>query len=66
MSVCLSQTEARKEGFGKNKKSEHDENFPAEESTHYGDAGDMLVTGILESGMSYGNEARTNESMMMG
>lgn len=66
MSVCLSQTEAKKDGFGKNKKSEHDENFPAEESTHYGDAGDMLVTGILESGMSFGNEARTNESMMMG
>ena len=66
VSICLSQAEPRKDGFGKNKKSEHDENFPAEESTHYGDAGDMLVFGLLESNIVYGNDSRTSDSMLLG
>jgi hypothetical protein len=66
LSVCLTQTEARKDGFGKNKKSEHDPNFPADESTHYGDAGDMLVFGILESGLAFGNETRSSDTVLIG
>ena len=66
ISVCLTQAELRKDGFGKNKKSEHDPNFPAEESTHYPDALDMWVYGILESGLQYGNEQRLSPGMMTG
>ncbi|MFC4261926.1 hypothetical protein ACFOWM_03485 [Ferruginibacter yonginensis] len=66
LSMCLTQAEAKKDGFGKNKKSEHDPNFPAEESTHYSDAGDMLVYGILESGLSYGERSTTGDMILTG
>jgi hypothetical protein len=46
-----------KNGFEKDKTSEHDKNFPAQESTHYSDAEDTWVFGVLESGMSFGNES---------
>ncbi len=48
LSMGLAEAEQRKDGFGKDKKSEHDANFPAEESTHYSDAMDMVVFGMLE------------------
>ncbi len=54
LSVCLAQAEQRKNGFGKDKKSEGDPNFPAEESTHYSDALDTLVFGVLESKLPFG------------
>mgnify|MGYP001612000515 CR=1 FL=1 len=47
-SMGMAEAEARKDGFGKNKKSEHDTNFPAEDSTHYSDAADQMVFGMLE------------------
>jgi hypothetical protein len=47
-----------RDGFEKNKKSEHDAKFPAEESTHYSDAEDTWVFGVLESGMAFGNESK--------
>jgi hypothetical protein len=48
LSMGLAAAEQRKDGFGKDKKTEHDPNFPAEESTHYSDALDMMVFGMLE------------------
>lgn len=58
LSMCYAQAEQRKDGFGKNKKSEQDPNFPAEESTHYSDALDMLLFGLLESRLPYGQEQK--------
>jgi hypothetical protein len=66
VSICLTRTEPRKEGFGKNKKSEHDENFPAQDSTHYGDAGDMLIFGMLQSNLSYEGKNYTSNSILIG
>ncbi len=53
LSIGLAEAEQRRDGFGKSKKSEHDEKFPAEESTHYSDAADMMFYGMLESGLNY-------------
>lgn len=47
-SMGLAEAEQRKDGFGKDKKTEHDPKFPAEDSTHYSDAMDMMVYGMLE------------------
>lgn len=58
LSKCLAEAEQRKDGFGKSKKTEGDPKFPAEESTHYSDAEDTWVFGVLESGMSFGNESK--------
>lgn len=44
-------TVSRAKGFGKDKSSEQKKNVPAEEATHYGEALDMLVWGLLESGL---------------
>ena len=52
-SINLSPAEIRKKGFGKDKRTEDDENFPAQDSTHYSDAMDMIVTGILLSGLNF-------------
>ena len=46
----------RKDGFGKNKKTKEDKNCPAEESTHYSEAEDMVVYGIVESGLTIPEE----------
>lgn len=56
LSKTLAEAEQRKDGFGKSKKTEHDPNFPAEESTHYSDAEDTWVFGVLESGLFTGTE----------
>lgn len=66
LSMYQSQAELRKEGFGKNKKSEHDPNFPAEESTHHGDALDQLYYGMLESGLTYSNESKISVGIITG
>jgi hypothetical protein len=42
-----------KDGFGKDKSSERKENVPANEATHHSDALDMVVWGLLHSGMDY-------------
>lgn len=55
LSKQQAEAEQRKDGFGKSKKTEHDPKFPAEESTHYSDAEDTWVFGVLESGMAYSN-----------
>ena len=64
LSKQQAQAEQRKDGFGKNKKSEHDPGFPAEESTHYTDAEDTWVFGVLESGLVYGNESKGGGGMI--
>ncbi|MEP7111196.1 MAG: hypothetical protein ABI760_24585 [Ferruginibacter sp.] len=64
LSVGMSAAEQRKDGFGKDKKSEHDPNFPAEESTHYSDALDMIIWGMLESNLDYGVESK-NEDLII-
>src|ERR1035437_5384 len=58
LSKCQAQAEQRKDGFGKSKKTEQDPNFPAEESTHYTDAEDTPIFGILESGLSFSSDSR--------
>ncbi len=63
ISMCMAQAEQRKDGFGKDKKSEHDPNFPAEESTHYSDALDMMIYGMLETGLIYGTESKGGGGM---
>jgi len=63
LSVGQAEAEQRKEGFGKSKKTEHDPKFPAEESTHYSDALDTLVYGMLESGLDYQVVDKPRESI---
>ena len=65
LSVGMAEAEQRKDGFGKNKKSEQDPLFPAEESTHYSDALDMMVFGMLESKLKYGIGSKTGESIII-
>jgi hypothetical protein len=65
ISVCMAQAEQRKDGFGKDKKSEHNPNFPADESTHYSDALDMMVYGILESDLPYGVDSKGGGGMIL-
>ncbi len=66
LSMGLAEAEQRKDGFGKDKKSEHDPKFPAEESTHYSDAADMMIFGMLECPhLSYTIDCKGSESMMM-
>lgn len=52
-SINQSPAEMGKDGFQKNKTSEKDPKFPAQESTHYSDTLDMLVWGLLESKVQY-------------
>lgn len=66
LSINQAKAEQRKNGFGKDKKSEHDENFPAEESTHYTDALDTWVFGVLESKLPYGIESKGGGGMVIG
>lgn len=66
VSMYQAQAELRKDGFGKDKKTEKDINFPAEESTHYSDALDTLVFGILESGLTYTRQDPTGGTIIMG
>lgn len=65
LSMNQAQAEQRKDGFGKNKKTEKDPKFPAEESTHYTDANDTLVFGILESGLYKEYEEQGDGGMIM-
>lgn len=65
LSMYQAQAEKKKDGFGKDKKSEHDEKFPAEESTHYSDGVDTLVFGVLESGLSFNQFDAGNDSIVM-
>lgn len=52
LSMYQAQAVRTKRGFGKDKKPELDLKFPSEEATHFSEAEDMLVWGILESGLS--------------
>jgi hypothetical protein len=52
-SVNLAGTKYGQNGFEKNKDPEKDPKYPAEEATHYSDALDMLVYGMLESKLKY-------------
>lgn len=52
-SILKAEAEQRKDGFGKDKRPEKDSKVPAEEATHYSDALDMLVFGLLESRLNY-------------
>lgn len=64
VSICLAGAELRKDGYGKNKKPEQDAKFPAEEATHYSEALDVLVYGILESKLSYVTEQQAGSPVM--
>ena len=52
LSMNLCEAEQKKDGFGKNKKPEHQKDFPPEEAPHHSDALDTPVYGILESRLS--------------
>lgn len=65
LSINQAEAEQRKDGFGKSKKTEKDPKFPAEESTHYTDANDTWVFGILESGLYNGYEQQGDGGMIM-
>lgn len=58
LSMYQAQSEKRKDGFGKDKSTEQDPNFPAEESTHYSDAIDMLIYGLIETKLQYTSESK--------
>lgn len=64
MSINQAEAEQRKDGFGKNKKPEQDPNTPAQEATHYSDAFDMLIYGMLESKQRYGVESKSGSSIV--
>ena len=66
ISIYKSEAEQRKDGFGKDKKSEKDPNFPADESTHYSDALDNMVYGILESKISYRSGSKAGGGIIFG
>ena len=53
ISMYKTQAEKRKDGFGKDKSTERDEKFPAEDAPHYGEACDMMVYGLLETNLEY-------------
>jgi hypothetical protein len=61
----MAQAEQRRDGFGKDKKSEHDPNFPADESTHYSDALDTMAFGMLESKLHYGIDSKGGGGLTM-
>lgn len=52
LSMFQAGAEQRKDGFGKDKRTEKDPKFPAEESTHYSEALDVLLQGLLESNLT--------------
>lgn len=49
ISIQMAETGSKSDGFAKNKKSEHDGKTPPEESTHYSEALDTLVYGMVAS-----------------
>ena len=53
--LSMFQAEAVEKGkdYGKDKKTERDKSFPARESTHYSDAVDTLVYGMIVLGLDY-------------
>lgn len=53
--LSMYQAEAVEKGkdYGKDKKTERDKSFPARESTHYSDAFDTLVYGMIVLGIDY-------------
>lgn len=53
LSMYQAQAIEKEGGFKKNKQTERDPKFPAEESTHISDAIDTLVYGITVSGQSF-------------
>lgn len=65
LSKSLAQAEQRKDGFGKDKRTEKDPKFPAEESTHYSDAEDTWVYGVLESSLYKGDESHGSGGMII-
>ncbi len=65
-SITHTEAEKKKDGFGKNKKPEHDDNVPATEAPHYSDALDTLMIGLLESKLPYGIESKAVGGYMMG
>ncbi len=65
-SVNQAGTKYGKDGFEKNKDTEKDPNYPADESTHYSDALDMLVYGMLESKLKYSNGNASGNGIIMG
>ena len=64
-SITHTEAEKKKDGFGKNKKPEHDDKIPATEAPHYSDALDTMVYGMLESKLPYGIENKASGGYVM-
>jgi hypothetical protein len=59
LSIQQAEATQSKDGFAKNKKPEQDPKFPADEATHHTEALDIVVWGLLESGLKYSNTLST-------
>lgn len=57
LSMYQAQAIESDKGFKKNKQTERDPKFPAEESTHFSDAVDTLFYGIIQSGLPFDEQA---------
>lgn len=55
-----------KAGYEKDKSTELDPKFPADESTHHSEALDTLIDGILNSNLSYSTGSKGGGGSMMG
>jgi hypothetical protein len=66
LSINQAGAEQKGNGFGKNKKPEQDPNFPADEATHSTEAEDIVVWGLLHSGLKYSDTPSSTGGMMMG
>ena len=64
LSIQQAGAERKHNGFGKNKKPEHDPNTPADEATHHSEALDFIVWGLLESGLVNSNNNTVGSSII--
>jgi hypothetical protein len=66
LSMSLAEAEQRKDGYGKEKKTERDPRFPADESTHYSDAQDTWVYGVLLSKLNITDGSKGGGGILIG
>lgn len=65
LSIQMTEVTKYEDGFRKNKKTEHDGKTPPEESTHFGEALDVMTFGVFESKLRFINNVKGESIMMM-
>lgn len=65
LSLQMAEVSKYENGFKKNKKTEHDGKTPAEESTHFSEALDVLCYGIFESKLKFSIKDSGSTSLLM-